>query len=395
MTKWPTLSLEEVASVQRGKFSARPRNDPRYYGGEIPFIQTGDVAKSSGVVGNYSQTLNPEGLSVSKLFPKGSLAITIAANIGDIAQVSFDFACPDSLVVIQAKEGICIDWLRYCLQSKKTSLELLAPQNAQKNINLEVLKPLPLDIPPIREQLHIAKILLTWDHAIDLTEQLIAEKRLRRKGLMQQLLTGKRRLPGFGGKWQEYEIGKLFREVNRPVQWNDEELYPLISVRRRSGGLFHRASLYGSQILTKNLKTACTGDFLISKMQVLHGATGLVTPEFDGLKISGSYISLVPRKPDKISTEFFSYFSQLPSFYHLTFLASFGVHIEKMTFNLKWFMQSKVSIPPTPEEQKAIATFLMAVDRELELLQTKANALREQKKGLMQQLLTGKKRVKV
>ncbi|MHB8809103.1 MAG: restriction endonuclease subunit S [Desulfobulbaceae bacterium] len=393
--KWPTLTLEEVASVQRGKFSARPRNDPKYYGGNIPFIQTGDVANSAGCVRSYSQTLNADGLSVSKLFPKGSLAITIAANIGDVAQVNFEFACPDSLVVVQAKDGICIDWLRYSLQSKKSSLKSLAPQNAQKNINLEVLRPLPLDVPSIQEQKNIAKVLLTWDSAIDLTERLIAEKQLRRKGLLHQLLTGKRRLPGHVGDWREHEIDKLFREVNRPVKWDDDELYDLISVRRRSGGLFHRESLYGRQILTKNLKTAHAGDFLISKMQVLHGATGLVTPEFDGMKISGSYISLVPRKPGIVSMEFFSYFSQLPSFYHLTFLASFGVHIEKMTFNVKWFMQSKISIPPSMAEQDAIVKFLKSADRELELLQAKANALREQKKGLMQQLLTGKKRVKV
>jgi len=79
----------------------------------------------------------------------------------------------------------------------------------------------------------------------------------------------------------------------------------------------------------------------------------------------------------------------------LTFLASYGVHIEKMTFNTRWFMRSKILIPPTDEEQKAIIRFISTADRELELLQAKANALREQKKGLMQQLLTGKKRVKV
>jgi len=263
------------------------------------------------------------------------------------------------------------------------------------NITKPSLCSVKIPCPSVAEQNEIARIISNCDHAIDLTERLISEKRLRRKGLMQQLLTGKRRLPGFGGEWREYEISKLFRDVKRPVEWNDKELYDLISVRRRSGGLFHRKSLYGHQILTKNLKTAQTGDFLISKMQVLHGATGLVTPEFDGMKVSGSYISLVPREPVKVSGDFFSYFSQLPSFYHLTFLASFGVHIEKMTFNVKWFMQSKVFIPPTIDEQVAIIELLKSSDRELDLLQSKAEALREQKKGLMQQLLTGKMRVKV
>ncbi len=265
----------------------------------------------------------------------------------------------------------------------------------KRRVHLSILDTTYIPLPSLAEQKAIGKTLKEWDRAIDLTEQMVAEKRLRRKGLIQQFLTGKRRLPGFSDKWREYEIGKLFREVNRPVEWDDNEFYDLISVRRRSGGLFHRESLYGRQILTKNLKTAKTGDFLISKMQVLHGATGLVTSEFDGMKVSGSYISLLPHKIEIVSTEFFNCFSQLPSFYHLTFLASFGVHIEKMTFNIKWFMKSKVLMPPTTEEQVAIVNFLKAADHELDLLQAKANALREQKKGLMQQLLTGKKRVKV
>lgn len=265
----------------------------------------------------------------------------------------------------------------------------------KRRVHLSILNKTFIPLPPIDEQKAIGETFRKWDHAIELVERMIAEKRLHRKGLMQQLLTGKRRLPGFNVKWQEYEIGKLFREVNRLVEWDDEELYDLLSVRRRSGGIFHRESLYGRQILTKNLKTVHAGDFLISKMQVLHGATGLVTSEFDKMKISGSYISLVPRKQEKISAKFFCYFSQLPSFYHLTFLASYGVHIEKMTFNTKWFMRSKIFIPPTIEEQEAITNCIRTAESELELLQIKVNALREQKKGLMQQLLTGKKRLKV
>lgn len=96
--EWQTVCLEDIASVERGKFSARPRNDPRYYGGKYPFLQTGDVASASGVIYTYSQTLNEDGLNVSRLFPRETLLITIAANIGDVAEVGMDFACPDSLV---------------------------------------------------------------------------------------------------------------------------------------------------------------------------------------------------------------------------------------------------------------------------------------------------------
>ena len=75
---WKTVKLEDIASVERGKFSVRPRNDPKYYGGEIPFLQTGDVSSSNGIVSTFNQTLNEEGLKVSRLFPLGTLLITIA-----------------------------------------------------------------------------------------------------------------------------------------------------------------------------------------------------------------------------------------------------------------------------------------------------------------------------
>jgi len=283
---------------------------------------------------------------------------------------------------------------RFCLITGRFAA-IASRTTSIAHLGVERFSSMVVPVPPLAEQEEISRVAEKWDRAIALTERLIAAKQERRTWLMQQLLTGRRRLPGFGGDWKEVEIGNLFREVNRPVEWDDDELYLLISVRRRSGGLFHRESLFGRQILTKNLKIARAGDFLISKMQVLHGATGMVTPEFDGMKISGSYISLVPRKPEIISTEFFNYYSQLPSFYHLTFLASFGVHIEKMTFDVKWFMKSKACVPPTIEEQDAIVKFLKGTDRELDLLLTQLDALREQKKGLMQQLLTGKIRVKV
>lgn len=79
---WEVKELGNIAEIKRGKFTPRPRNDPRFYGGNIPFVQTGDVTNSGGTIQNYTQTLNQEGLSVSKLFQKGTILMTIAANIG-------------------------------------------------------------------------------------------------------------------------------------------------------------------------------------------------------------------------------------------------------------------------------------------------------------------------
>jgi type I restriction enzyme S subunit len=211
---------------------------------------------------------------------------------------------------------------------------------------------------------------------------------------MQQLLTGKKRLKGFGGEWKEYSYEKILKVIKRNFDWDENELYKLISVRRRSGGIFYREALYGHQILVKTLRTANEGDFLFSKMQILHGASALVTKEFDGAKISGSYIAVVPQDKKQLNMEFFQWYSQTPYFYHQTYISSYGVHIEKMTFDFDTFLQLEMKLPSI-EEQTAIAQVLQAADKEISLLKAKAEKLREQKKGLMQQLLTGKVRLKI
>jgi type I restriction enzyme S subunit len=114
---WNIKSLEELAIVERGRFSVRPRNTPIYYGGDIPFVQTGDIASSGGYLKNYTQTLNEKGLAISKLFPENTILMTIAANIGDVALTTFPVACPDSLVGMRARDGIEIHWLFYELQN--------------------------------------------------------------------------------------------------------------------------------------------------------------------------------------------------------------------------------------------------------------------------------------
>lgn len=192
--EYEILPLEKIAVVERGKFTARPRNDPRYFGGSIPFVQTGDVVASNGFITSYSQTLNEAGLEVSRLFPKGSILVTIAANIGDVAIAEIDVACPDSIVVVQAKTGVCREWLKYALSAKKDDLDALATQNAQKNINLQVLRPLLIHVPSKDKQEKIAKVLLDCDKEIAQIIRLLELYRKQKQGLMQKLLIGEWRV---------------------------------------------------------------------------------------------------------------------------------------------------------------------------------------------------------
>ncbi len=286
---WKYNSLEQLASVERGKFTARPRNDPRYYGGLFPFVQTGDIAAANGLITTYSQTLNDDGLKVSKLFPKGSILITIAANIGDVAVTSFDVACPDSIVVVQSNLDVCRDWLKYVLMSKKTELDLLSTQNAQKNINLQTLRPLQILTPSLYEQKAIAEILKTWDDAIAITEKLITAKRRLKQGLTQNLITGKLQFQEFAkskskqkiqigripANWRIAKIGEIAREVSERLA---PENTTVLSCTKYDG-LVPSLEYFGRQIFGENLdnyKIVKRDQFAYATNHIEEGSIGLL-----------------------------------------------------------------------------------------------------------------------
>lgn len=148
--------------MQRGRFGHRPRNDPRYYVGAYPFIQTGNIVKASESNERieYTQTLNELGLSTSRLFDKKVLVITIAANIGYTAILDYAACFPDSLVALTPKDGdLTLEYLNIYIRLIRQYIENLAPQAAQKNINLEQLGKLPVIIPDKDVQKEIVSIM--------------------------------------------------------------------------------------------------------------------------------------------------------------------------------------------------------------------------------------------
>ncbi|WP_432815279.1 restriction endonuclease subunit S [Sphingorhabdus sp.] len=163
--KWKTL--DEVASdFGRGKSKHRPRNDERLYGGTIPFIQTGDIRSAGHAITKYTQTYSDFGLRQSKRWPKGTLCITIAANIAETSILDFDACFPDSVIGFVADpEETSSDYVEYLLQSIKRKLEEKGKEksSAQSNINLGTFAQLKLPFPPLKEQARIVSILDKFD----------------------------------------------------------------------------------------------------------------------------------------------------------------------------------------------------------------------------------------
>jgi type I restriction enzyme S subunit len=156
----PTKELCQLAKLERGKFTPRPRNDPSYYNGQYPFIQTGDITRSKGRITSWTQTLNDKGAAVSKEFTPGTVVIAIVgATIGETAIVETPVYCPDSIIGITPfKHKATPEFIEFLLRQWKPRLKQMAPDAARANLNLERLRPLPALSPSIEEQEEFSRI---------------------------------------------------------------------------------------------------------------------------------------------------------------------------------------------------------------------------------------------
>jgi type I restriction enzyme S subunit len=156
---WVEKTLEEISTdFGRGKSKHRPRNAPHLYGGKYPFVQTGDIRNAEHFITEYSQSYSEAGLSQSKLWPKGTICITIAANIAETAILGFDACFPDSVigVVANPKEAE-VGYIEYVLQSFKSRIQAMGKGSAQANINMGTFENERFPFPPVQEQKRIVE----------------------------------------------------------------------------------------------------------------------------------------------------------------------------------------------------------------------------------------------
>ncbi len=187
---WKIVELKEVCEIKRGKSKHRPRNEPSLYGGKYPFIQTGDIRNSSGrYITEYSQTYSELGLQQSKLWPKGTLCITIAANIGETAILGFDACFPDSVVGLLSNEKLLLNkYTNYFFISYKQRLEELAPATAQKNINVDILEKVEIPLAPIDEQNKVVQEIESRLSVADKMEESITQSLQQAEALRKSIL---------------------------------------------------------------------------------------------------------------------------------------------------------------------------------------------------------------
>lgn len=187
---WAWARFPEVGVFARGKSKHRPRNDPALYvNGTVPFVQTGDVARSDGVVATHSSVYNETGLRQSMLWPAGTMCITIAANIADSGILTFDACFPDSVVgLVVASDFANARFFEYFVRTAKANLTEFAPATAQKNINLGILEMVLIPLPPLAEQRRIVANVDALMAICDLLEASLTQADTTRQRLLAALL---------------------------------------------------------------------------------------------------------------------------------------------------------------------------------------------------------------
>ena len=403
---YPKIPLAQIAQIERGKFSARPRNDPQFYGGDIPFLQTGDIARAGRNIKSWTQTLNDRGLEVSRLFPRGTIFMSIAANIGDVAISMFDAACPDSVVAVTPKQGVDSERLFQTLKFSKARLSALSTQNAQANLSLEKIEPFKVHTSSFPEQRKIGEILRIWDLGIEKLEALRAAKVQRHRALTHSLVFGTRQLDRFHttdevtphrwftlpASWGAMPIGKLAKEI---AERNAEgEQHEVLSCSKYDG-FVRSLEYFKKQVFSADLsgyKKIWRGDFGFPSNHVEEGSIGLqnlidvgvVSPiytvfRFDPKKVDGAYAFAVLKT----------------GLYRHIFEVSTSASVDRRG-SLRWSEFSKLPFPLPPlAEQQAIAEVWRTAQIDLDALSKEIDLLTRQKRGLMQKLLTGEWRVQV
>lgn len=394
---WEVKRFEEISVIDKESLKA---NTPINY--KFDYVSLSDISSSDFKIETTKQEFLNAPSRARRIVKQGDILMsTVRPNLQGFALIKnkvTDLIASTGFAVITVKKCHNEYLFQYLFSSgiNRQFHQLLVGSNYPA-INSSDVKSLKIPLPPLPEQKAIAAVLSTWDEAIQTTEKLISQKELRKNWLMQQLLTGKKRLAGFDGEWEERRLGNVFNRVTRK---NAEQNTNVVTISARRG-FVKQTDFFNREVASKVLDNY----FLVNKGEFCYnksyskgypwGATKRLN-DYDKAVVTTLYICFGAKQENEISGEFFEQFFEANLLDKgLTQIAYEGGRAHGLlNVTPTDFFNLKITFP-TYAEQTAIAEVLQAADNELSLLRAKTAKLKEQKRGLMQQLLTGKRRLAV
>ncbi|KJY88076.1 hypothetical protein TW84_15340 [Vibrio neptunius] len=386
---------------------------PDYWDGGIKWISLADSFRlDKGLVKETDKEISKLGTenSSAQVHPAGTVVLSRDAGIGKSGVMAEPMAVSQHFIAWKCDFNNKIhNWFLYnWLQTNKHEFERQAVGSTIKTIGLPYFKKLKIALPPYEEQRKIAKILSTWDKAIATTGKLIETSKQQKKALMQQLLTGKKRLrssskdgaetgKAFEGEWEEVKLSHLF---DRMAEKNKGQSTNVVTISAQHG-LIKQQEFFKKSVASETLDNYFIlrkGQFAYNKSYSNGYPMGAIKRlnRYDDAVVTSLYICFAIKDEAKTSSCFMEqYFESGLLNRGLTKVAAEGGRAHGL-LNVKPsdFMGLSL-IVPTFDEQQKIASVLTAADKEIEVLETKLAHFKQEKKALMQQLLTGKCRVKV
>jgi type I restriction enzyme, S subunit len=390
---WERKSLGEVADISSGSTPLRQK-DEYWNEGTIPWVTTGEIDYQ--IIGSTKEKITELACKECslKIYAQGTILMAMygqGLTRGRIALLGINAATNQACCAISVNSSASTKFIYFQLEHLYDEIRKLGHGGNQQNLNGQIIKQIPIIIPPLSEQCKIAEILGAWDEAIDLLEKLVASNRSLKQGLMQQLLTGKKRFKEFeGSEWETVLLDTVVSEFIVPMRdkpKNFEGNIPWCRIEDLDGIYISdsKSKQYvdGETISAMNLKVYPINTLIVSCSANL-GVCAIVKKP---LITNQTFIGLVPisSKVDSL----FLYYLMILSARKLNRLAS-GTTISYLS--REKFEKFDILLPPLPEQEK-IAAVLSAADEEISTLEKQLAAYKRQKIGLMQQLLTGRIRI--
>lgn len=397
---WDEKHLEDVCDVKGGKRLPKGRSLVTRNTG-FPYLRVSDM-RMGGVNIDTIQYV-PEDVApkiAAYRISSADLFITVAGTLGLVGEVPSELDGANLTENADKLTNIAIDkkYLLYYLQSDRIQrlIKTAQTQNAQPKLALKRIRKFPVLVPPAREQVRIAETLETWDKAISVLEQVIANKRERKRGLMQVLLTGKKRFKAFQstGQFERLSIKDIADVDSRQLSSNTapDFAFDYVSLSDVSQGRILGAlpRMRFAEAPSRARKLVQKGDVLLSTVRPNLKGFAMVGDEADSLVVSTGFAVLSVRA------------GLDPGYlYHYLFSDDITKQIESLVTGSNYpaistrdVRRLQVNVP-TLSEQRMISSVLTTADVEIETLEKQREAYKLQKRGLMQQLLTGKKRAKI
>lgn len=381
-SSWSVKKISEVAVVTMGASpSSTSYNDDKI---GLPLIQgNADCANRKTKPRIYTS-------EITKKCKVGDIIMTVRAPVGAISKSNHVACIGRGVCAIDSK--INNEFLYQSLVYHENSWGKLSQGSTFEAVSGSDIKGFKISVPPLKEQEKIAEILSTWDLAIEKQEQLIEKKKEFKKGLMQRLLSGEVRFKEFTDKWKPLMIKDIANSISE-LNKADEELIVLSCTKY--DGLVESLKYFGKQMFsddTSKYKKIWKNDFAYATNHIEEGSIGVQRICDVGL-VSPMYT--VFRVDDEIVDIDYLFYLLKTERYISIYKSRMCASVDRRG-SLRWPEFSKIKlILPSIEEQKRITEVLKSADKEIELLEKELEAIKLQKKGLMQRLLTGEVRVKV